>query len=61
MGETDRAAQFYNQSDASIAKNTDKEFEASIKVLANNFKNLMGPKKKALFQKQLVEKGIFAS
>lgn len=61
MGETDRAAQFYNQSDASIGKSTDKEFEASIKVLSNNFKNLMGPKKKALFQKQLVEKGIFAS
>lgn len=61
MGETDRAAQFYNQSDASIAKSTDKEFEASIKVLANNFKNLMGPQKKALFQKKLVEKGIFAN
>lgn len=61
MGETDRAAQFYNQADASISKNTDKEFEAGIKVLATNFKNLMGPKKKELFQKKLVEKGIFAS
>ena len=61
MGESDRAAQFYNQSGSSVAKNTDEEFEASIKVLANNYKNLMGPKKKELFNKQLIEKGVFAN
>jgi|APSaa5957512493_1039668.scaffolds.fasta_scaffold41255_1 hypothetical protein len=61
MGETDRAAQFYNQSGASVAMSSDEEFEASIKNLTKNYKNLMGPRKKGLFQKQLVEKGIFAN